>query len=54
LAYYLAEQFALADQNDTLAAQCRGKFDNLSKKLALSPPLASGEIIDVYGISSIK
>jgi 3-isopropylmalate dehydratase small subunit len=49
-AYYLAEHFAMADQNDELAGRCRQKFAELkaesSQKTALSPQ----QIVDVYSI----
>ena len=54
LAYYNAEHFALADQNDTLAARCKAKFDELVKKLALPVKPAPSSIIDVYNIAGIR
>jgi hypothetical protein len=51
-AYYLAEQFALADQNAELAQRCREKFNKLQKQIP--QPFNAAGIIDVYGISAIK
>ena len=50
-AYYLAEHFALADQNDTLAAVCRNKFRELKMESMIKNPLSPSEIKDVYGIT---
>jgi hypothetical protein len=47
-AYYLAEHFALADQNDTLAARCRDKYTELKVEAMMKEPLAVSEIVDVY------
>ena len=51
-AYYLAEYFAMADQNSELAQRCRQKFDKL-QTLPPQPVNAAG-IIDVYSITDIK
>lgn len=48
-AYYLAEHFALADQNDSLASMCRTKFLIL-KGEAIKPLECSG-IVDVYNVN---
>jgi hypothetical protein len=48
-AYYLAEHFALADQNDELAKMCRNKYRELKVESMLKEPLPVSEIIDVYG-----
>ena len=47
-AYYLAEQFAIADQNDALAALCKAKYKELKVESMLKIPLAASEIIDIY------
>ena len=52
-AYYLAEQFALADQNSELAAMCAAKYKELKGEDLKERPLSPQPIIDVYGISSI-
>lgn len=52
-AYYLAEHFAIADQNDELARMCRSKYKELKMESMLKNPLTPSEIKDVYGISSI-
>jgi hypothetical protein len=51
-AYYLAEHFALADQNSELAAMCRDKFAQLS--IQKPKPINSADIIDCYNIAGIK
>ena len=48
-AYYLTWHWALADQNDTLAAMCKNKFNELKRQLANPLPIQPTEIIDVYG-----
>jgi hypothetical protein len=48
-AYYLAEHFFRADQNDTAADRARTKFNELKKESMLKTPLSTTEIIDVYG-----
>ena len=48
-AYYLAEHFAMADQNDTLAKVCRDKFLSLKIEAMQPRPLSNEAIIDVYG-----
>ena len=52
-AYYLAEHFAMADQNDTLAAMCRNKYRELKMESIIRNPLTPTEIVDVYNTSSI-
>lgn len=52
-AYYLAEHFAIADQNDELARVCRNKFRELKTESMIKLPLTPSEIKDVYGIGSI-
>lgn len=52
-AYYLAEQFAMADQNDELASMCRNKYKELKLESGDDYPLAPTEIVDVYGISNM-
>jgi hypothetical protein len=47
-AYYLAEHFAMADQNDALAQRCRDKFRELKMESMIKQPLSPSEIIDVY------
>lgn len=49
-AYYLAEHFAMADQNTELAQRCKEKFRELKIDSMVKQPLAPGEIKDVYGI----
>jgi hypothetical protein len=51
-AYYLAEHFAMADQNDELAARCRQKYAELKGEDNRPNPITTQEIEDVYGISS--
>jgi hypothetical protein len=53
-AYYLAEHFALADQNTDLANICRGKFQELKMDSMVKSPLSPQEIKDFYGINQIK
>ncbi|NLO46749.1 MAG: hypothetical protein GX111_00290 [Clostridiales bacterium] len=53
-AYFLAEQFAISDMNDALAARCRGKYDELRTKLKKKRALGRQTIRDVYGISEIR
>jgi hypothetical protein len=53
-AYYLAEHFAMADQNDALAARCKEKFRELKIDAMIRQPLQPSEIKDLYGISQIK
>jgi hypothetical protein len=53
-AYYLAEHFALADQNSELASMCRSKFKELKRESLLNNPLTPSEIKDVYGVSNIE
>lgn len=53
-AYYLAEHFALADQNTDLATICSQKFAQLKMDSMIKQPLAPSEIKDIYGISQIK
>jgi hypothetical protein len=53
-AYYLAEHFALADQNDELAKICRDKYKELKLDSMVKTPLSPTEIRDVYGIGQIK
>ena len=52
-AYYLAEHFAIADQNDTLAQKCRDKFRELKIDSMVKMPLTPTDIKDVYGISGV-
>ena len=53
-AYYLAEHFAMADQNSELAQRCRNKYSELKREDTKERPLAPETIIDYYGISQIK
>jgi hypothetical protein len=53
-AYYIAEHFAMADQNDALAKKCRDKFKELKIEGMVKTPLAPSDIKDIYGISDIK
>lgn len=52
-AYYLAEHFAMADQNDTLAKKCKEKFKELKVDSMVKKPLTPTEIKDVYGVTNI-
>ena len=52
-AYYIAEHFAMADQNDSLASMCRAKYKELKMESMIRNPLVPSEIKDVYNISSI-
>lgn len=49
-AYYLAEHYALADQNDSLARMCRDKFKSLKMDSMIQAPLSTSEIVDFYGL----
>jgi hypothetical protein len=53
-AYYLAEHFALADQNSELAQRCRQKYAELKSEDTKERPLAPQTIVDVYDIAGIK
>jgi hypothetical protein len=53
-AYYLAEMFALADQNDELVKKCRQKFAELKAESGQKSALSPQQIVDVYSIGSIK
>jgi hypothetical protein len=53
-AYYLAEHFAMADQNSELAARCKEKYRELKIDNMIRQPLQPSEIKDLYGISQIK
>lgn len=53
-AYYLAEHFAMADQNDALAARCKEKFRELKIESMIKSPLQPAEIKDVYSVIDIK
>jgi len=50
-AYYLAEHYAIADQNEDLAAICRRKFKELKVTLIKATSTLSSVIEDVYGVS---
>lgn len=47
-AYYLAEHYALADQNNDLANTCKTKFRELKFASTVRTPMTSGNIEDVY------
>lgn len=47
-AYYLAQHFAMADQNTELAALCGSKYAELKRKASV--PLPFEPVIDVYGL----
>ncbi len=49
-AYYLAEHFAMADQNDGLVSLCKSKYKELKAESMIKTPLTPTEIIDVYGL----
>jgi hypothetical protein len=49
--FYLAEHYAMADQNDTLAARCRQKFQELKAESMVKLPMSVTSIEDVYGFS---
>lgn len=49
-AYYLAEHFAMADQNDELSKRCRNKFNDLKLESAIKAPLTFQKIVDVYDL----
>jgi hypothetical protein len=53
-AYYLAEHFAMADQNSELAQRCREKYTELKIEDMKERPLAPQSITDIYDISGIK
>jgi hypothetical protein len=53
-AYYLAEHFAMADQNSELAQRCREKFRELKIDSMVKQPLQPSEIKDIYSIAAIK
>jgi len=48
-AFYLAEHYAMADQNTDLAMICRDKFESLKFESMAKTPLSNEQIIDVYG-----
>ena len=48
-AFYLAEHYAMADQNTDLAKICRDKFQSLKFESMAKSPLSNEQIIDVYG-----
>lgn len=48
-AYYLAQHYALADQNDALADMCKKKFAELKAESMVSKPVSSSQIADCYG-----
>lgn len=52
-AYYLAEHYALADQNDTLAKMCSAKFRQLKLDSMVKKPLSPTEIADVYNLGGV-
>jgi hypothetical protein len=49
-AYYLAEHFAMADQNSELAGRCRQKYAELKMESMQKAPLSPQNIVDVYSI----
>jgi hypothetical protein len=51
LAYYDAEHYALADQNDEVAAKCRMKFEQLKADLTVKTPRRINQIVDVYSVN---
>ncbi|MEI6821014.1 MAG: hypothetical protein WCL51_03705 [Bacteroidota bacterium] len=51
LSYYLAWHFAIADQNDALAAMCKEKFRTLKIESFAKTPMSMTDIKDVYGVS---
>lgn len=48
-AYYLAEHYAMADQNTDLAGMCKSKFNELKNALGSRLPFSAVDMIDVYG-----
>lgn len=52
--YYLAEHFAMADQNSELAGRCKEKFRELKVDSMIKQPLQPAEIKDIYAIGEIK
>lgn len=48
-AYYLAEHFALADQNTDLVKKCNAEFKALQLESTIKTPLTASQIKDVYG-----
>lgn len=52
--YYIAEHFALADQNDGLADRCRSKYGELKRESMIKGPLPAQPIVDNYGISDMR
>lgn len=52
--YYLAEHFAMADQNDELAKRCKQKYAELKAESLQKTALSPQQIVDVYSIGSIK
>jgi hypothetical protein len=53
-AYYLAEHFAMADQNSELAQRCKQKYAELKSEDMRERPLFPQSITDVYNIAGIK
>lgn len=47
-AYYLAEQFATSEEEDSTAALCKRKYAELKAEISKKTPLAPQEIIDIY------
>lgn len=47
--YYLAQHFAITDQNDELAALCKAKYKELKAESMIKTALSPTEIRDVYG-----
>jgi hypothetical protein len=52
--YYLAEHFAMADQNSELAMRCKEKYRELKIESMIKQPLQPSEIKDIYYVSDIK
>jgi hypothetical protein len=53
-AYYLAEHFAMADQNSELAMRCKEKYRELKIDAMIRQPLQPADIKDIYSIGQIK
>lgn len=49
ISFYLAENFAAAEQNDYLAGLFKNKYNELKNESFFKQPIGNAEIIDVYG-----
>lgn len=52
--YYLAEQYAMSDQNTELAGLCKNKYQELKAESMIKEAMTPQQIVDIYGISEIR